>query len=174
MEKQFLLDLTIKNVEQNIEKLKKQESSIEVLYVITNTNIDIDKILNLQNYLIIEKNINWNEQYLTFVRHPYKSKIIDVEYINFCDEMLLAKENWDLMIEKLNKNWFWNVQITSTVYYKNWKLISDWTNSDYHLENWCVRKKMWCKSWEWYELCLWCQPINHSEQTGIRKAKKQW
>jgi hypothetical protein len=145
-----------------------------ILYVIR--NININDILNLRfNYVLFENYTHWNQIHEIYVNHPYKSEIIDIEYIEDWNEfMQLAKKNKQDVVNKLEKKWFWKVHVTSVVYWKNWKLISTWTNSDFHLDNWCVRKELKCKSWEWYELCEWCQPINHWEQIAIKHAIEQW
>lgn len=144
-------------LEKKIEEIKKQKN-------------------NSQKSVYFDKKNFWDYFIETYVKHHYKSDIIDIEYLDDDENelMKIAENNKLDIVDKLEKKWFWKVHVTSVVYWKDWKFISAWTNSEFHLDNWCVRKELKSKSWEWYELCVWCQPINHWEQIAIKHAIENW
>lgn len=160
-----------------INKLELFDELPSVLYIYDIQEWDnLDNLLKEKNYVQLEeKTYNWQINRI-YVRHPYLSKNLIIEYIDENDYpfMLTSKENRLDVIKKMQEKWVPIKTITSTVYENNWEYISKWTNWDYHLENWCKRVELWCKSWEWYELCEWCQDHNHSEPSAYRDALKQW
>ena len=135
-----------------------------------------EKNTNSIKAVYFDKKDFWDYFLETYIKHQYKSEIIDIEYLDNEENefMKIAKKIKFDIVKKLDKKWFWKVHVTSVVFWKNWTLISSWTNSEYHLDNWCVRKELWSKSWEWYDLCEWCQFLNHWEQVAIKNAKILW
>ena len=167
-------------VNENEIPLNSQElenSSIEVAYFESfPLSFDFEKNFNLENYLFFEeKEIDWKISKI-YVKQPYLSKKLKVSYLvdNESEFMQKSKENRESVITEMQEKWLPVKTITSTVYAKNWKYISKWSNSDYHLQHWCKRVELWCKSGKWYELCEWCWDKNHSEPSAYRDAVKQW
>ena len=107
----------------------------------------------------------------------YKKELTEEPYLLVLDWTNKYFKIGEEYAEKYSSDEFFKL---ASIIVKNWEIIWKWSNiSTFHKEFWCKRKdKNWnslFKSWEWYDICPWCNPkTSHSEPDAINNAIKNW
>jgi deoxycytidylate deaminase len=122
---------------------------------------------DLTNCVLLETTKQGNVIKEIYIKHPYKSKKIDINYYNDEKYLTTAKHDWSDALERVHP--------TATVLVVNNKVIGKAGNGlTYHTLKTCERKKLNMPTGQGYHMCNGNHlPENHSEPKAIRNAMQE-
>lgn len=146
----------------------KEKKDTELIYIIKKNelNVNLDNYFLYDNYQIKDYKI---DVYINFRRNDnqYSISYLNNNYMNLTKNSNI--KNYNILKER----WFPEVHLTTAIIENNNEIIWVWDNSDFHFENWCIRKKeLLSKSGDAHDVCKWCRHTNHWEQMAIKYAIK--
>lgn len=122
--------------------------------------------VDLTDCILFERTTKNNQIHEIYIKHPYLSKKFTTTYDDDMKFFDYGKDVYAYADNTLG-------QITTTLYEKNDTIITYASNGGplFHREHGCERVRLHIPTGQGYDLCMGCNPINHSELRAIERAK---
>jgi len=147
---------------KNLKIFSKVEQRAEIFFIERTKEARIYDYLDSSNIVLFSRRKNTHKIFEIYIRHPFKSKIIQLEYqdsfyFKFAEALLTYETRYS--------------RAPVSIFVNNHKIISyAVSGNSFHEKHGCIRKKNGIVSGQ-YEICPGCHPRNHSEVKAIKKAK---
>ena len=146
--------------------VKTKTNKHATIYYVTRAKNKTPLELDLTDCILLERAIGPEEVQEIYVKQPYLSKKFTVSYEDDNEFFDYGKDIYRYADHSLG-------QITTTLYEKE-KLILTYASNGgplFHKEHGCERKRLHIPTGQGYDLCMGCNPVNHSEISAIKRAK---